>query len=51
MNDALLLHTPPITCEFEGKDHKVTYWIAGKIPTVVTGLGGKSKQLLTGLVL
>jgi len=36
-----------ITCEFEGNTHKGTYWIAGKILTVATGLGGKSKQVGT----
>ena len=43
--------TPPprysITCEFEGKTHKGIYWVAGKILTVSTGLGGKSKQVGT----
>ncbi len=37
----------PITCEFEGKTHKGTCWVAGRILTVVTGLGGRSKQLGT----
>lgn len=37
----------PVTCEFEGKTHKGTYWVAGKILTVATGLGGKSKQVGT----
>ena len=37
----------PITCEFEGKTHKGTYWVAGKILTVATGGGGKSKQVGT----
>ena len=27
----------PVTGEFEGKTHKGTYWVAGKIPTVATG--------------
>ena len=35
----------PITCEFEGKTHKGTYWVAGKILTVATGGGGKSKKV------
>jgi hypothetical protein len=33
-----------VTCEFDGKTHKGTYWVAGKILTVATGGGGKSKQ-------
>lgn len=37
----------PVTCEFEGKTHKGTYWIAGKILTVATGRGGKSRQVGT----
>ena len=37
----------PITCETDGKTHKGTYWVAGKILTVSTGLGGKSKQVGT----
>jgi hypothetical protein len=37
----------PITCEFEGKTHKGTYWVAGKILTVATGGGGKSKPVGT----
>jgi hypothetical protein len=36
-----------ITCETDGKTHKGTYWVAGKILTVSTGLGGKSKQVGT----
>jgi hypothetical protein len=35
----------PITCEIDGKTYKGNYWIAGKILTVSTGLGGKSKQV------
>ena len=35
----------PITCEIDGETYKGTYWIAGKILTVSTGLGGKSKQV------
>lgn len=31
----------------DGKTHKGTYWVAGKILTVSTGLGGKSKQVGT----
>ncbi len=37
----------PITCEFEDRTHKGTYWVAGKILTVATGGGGKSKQVGT----
>jgi hypothetical protein len=37
----------PITCESDGKTHKGTYWVAGKILTVATGGGGKSKQVGT----
>ena len=37
----------PVTCEFEGKTYKGTYWVAGKILTVATGLGGKSEQVGT----
>ncbi len=37
----------PVTCEHEGKTHKGTYWVAGKILTVATGGGGKSKQVGT----
>lgn len=36
-----------VTCEFDGKTHKGTYWVAGKIPTVATGGGGKSRQVGT----
>jgi hypothetical protein len=35
----------PVTCEFDSKVHKGTYWVAGKILTVATGGGGKSKQV------
>ena len=35
----------PVTCEIDGKTYKGTYWVAGKILTVSTGLGGKSKQV------
>ncbi len=42
---------PPLrhkfTVEVDGKTHKGTYWVAGKILTVSTGLGGKSKQVGT----
>ena len=45
--DAKPLPRYPITCEIDGKAHKGTYWVAGKILTVSTGLGGKSKQVGT----
>lgn len=32
-------------CEIDGKEYQGTYWIAGKIMTVSTGLGGKSRQI------
>ncbi len=35
----------PVTCEFGGKTYRGTYWVAGKILTVSTGRGGKSKQV------
>ena len=35
----------PVTCEINGKTYLGTYWVAGKILTVSTGLGGKSRQL------
>ncbi|MCX7143614.1 MAG: hypothetical protein NT123_21720 [Proteobacteria bacterium] len=35
----------PISCEINGKVYRGTYWVAGKILTVATGMGGKSKQL------
>lgn len=35
----------PVTVEFDGKTRKGTYWVAGKILTVSTGLGGKSRQV------
>jgi hypothetical protein len=37
----------PISCEIDGKRHRGTYWVAGKILTVATGMGGKSKQVGT----
>jgi hypothetical protein len=43
-------HPPPhhpITCEFEGKTYKGTYWVAGRILTVATGGRGKSRQVGT----
>ena len=35
----------PVTCEIGGKAYRGTYWVAGKILTVATGMGGKSKQV------
>lgn len=35
----------PVTCEIDGKAYRGTYWVAGKILTVSTGMGGKSKQV------
>ena len=35
----------PISCEMDGKVYLGTYWVAGKILTVSTGMGGKSKQV------
>jgi hypothetical protein len=40
--------SPPryrVTCEIDGKAHHGTYWVAGKILTVSTGMGGKSTQV------
>jgi len=37
----------PIICEIDGKVYRGTYWVAGKILTVSTGMGGKSKQAET----
>ncbi len=34
-----------VACEIDGKAYQGTYWIAGKILTVATGMGGKSKQV------
>ena len=34
-----------VTCEIDGKTYRGTYWVAGKILTVSTGKGGKSKQV------
>jgi hypothetical protein len=33
----------PIACEYDGKAHKGTYRVAGKILTVATGGGGDKK--------
>jgi len=35
----------PISCEIDGKRRRGTYWVAGKILTVATGMGGKSRQV------
>jgi hypothetical protein len=35
----------PVTCEVDGKTYRGTYWVAGKILTVSTGMGGKSRQV------
>jgi len=35
----------PVTAEVDGKTYKGTYWVAGKILTVSTGSGGKSRQV------
>ena len=35
----------PVTCEIDGKARRGTYWVAGKILTVSTGMGGKSRQV------
>ena len=35
----------PISCELEGKAYRGKYWIAGKILTVATGRGGRSRQV------
>ncbi len=34
-----------VTCEIDGKTYRGTYWVAGKILTVSTGMGGKSTQV------
>ena len=35
----------PVTVEVDGKTYHGTYWVAGKILTVVTGSGSKSRQV------
>lgn len=35
----------PVTTEIDGKTYRGNYWIAGKILTVSTGLGGKNRQV------
>lgn len=32
----------PVTCDVDGKTYRGNYWVAGKILTVSTSLGGKS---------
>ena len=34
-----------VICEVDSKTHKGTYWVAGKILTVATGGGGRSRQV------
>ena len=35
----------PITCEIDDKAYRGTYWVACKILTVPTGMGGKSTRV------
>ena len=35
----------PVTIEIEGETYKGNYWVAGKILTVSTSKGGKSRQV------
>jgi hypothetical protein len=35
----------PVTVEIEGRTYKGNYWVAGKILTVSTSRGGKSRQV------
>jgi hypothetical protein len=35
----------PITCEIDSKTYRGTYWVAGRILTVATGMAGKSRQV------
>jgi len=37
----------PVICQIDGKTDKANYWIAGKILTVATGPGGKSRQAVS----
>jgi len=37
----------PVTCHIDGKRYQGNYWIAGKILTVSTSRGGKSRQVGT----
>ena len=34
-----------VTCEIDAKIYRGTYWVAGKILTVTTGMAGKSRQI------
>ena len=42
---SMIIQRHSITCEVEGKVYKGTYWVAGKILTVATGMAGKSRQV------
>ncbi len=35
----------PVSCVIDGKEYAGTYWVAGKILIVTSGLGGKSRQV------
>ena len=35
----------PVTCEIDGKTYQASYAVAGKILTVYTAKGGKSRQV------
>ena len=35
----------PVSCECDGKTRKGIYWVSGRILTIATGLGGKSRQI------
>lgn len=35
----------PVTIDIDGQTYQGTYWVAGKILTVATGSGGKSRQV------
>lgn len=35
----------PVVCEIDGKEYRGNYWVAGKILTVSTSMGGKSRQV------
>ena len=35
----------PVSIEIDGNTYKGNYWVAGKIMTVSTGKGGKSRQV------
>lgn len=34
-----------ISCEIDGKEYRGNYWVAGKILTVSTAMGGRSRQV------